>query len=83
MGVQQTIRPHTPLGVISLCLCYQRVILAVCLGHSVSDVDMDTLSSVCLEGWQANTPCFVNYRVNACTEIEMQKDAGMIPRLAF
>jgi len=37
-------RLHTPMGVISLCLRYQGVILVVCLGHSVSDVDMDTLS---------------------------------------
>lgn len=37
-------RLHTPMGVISLCLRYQSVILAVCLGHSVSDVDTDTLS---------------------------------------
>lgn len=37
-------RLHTPMGVISLCLRYQSVILAVCLGHSMSDVDTDTLS---------------------------------------
>lgn len=35
-------RRHTPMGVIALCLRCQGVILAVCLGLTLRDLDTET-----------------------------------------